>query len=207
MAIYGLIADIHGNMDNLSKAITILEGKKADKILHLGDVIGGFNFPNQVIELLCGKGIEGISGQHDLTELKYPSIPLSPASNNYLNKLPLKIFIEKDIILAHDNPLQTTFGKGYWYHGSYIRNSEDAKRVFEGCSYRLIMVGHTHQAKVLVDNGEDILFENGGILKLDDSRRYILNPGSVGFPKDDPDSASCALYDTIKKFFEVIRFS
>ena|SRR3989344_145715 len=205
MTRYGLISDIHANLDALLCAFTVLEKSAVDTIYHLGDVAGSRNNPTLTINALIENEVEGVMGNHDLLELCYPSEPLSDPAKEYLARLPQTI--EKDgLLFIHENPLENVkFGHGYWIKGSYIRNGEDAKRVFEGTTVRIMIVGHTHLASAFSNASEEHFFREDGKIQLDPKKRYILNPGSVGKPRDDC-TASLGILDTDEQSFEVIRF-
>ena len=204
MTRYGLISDIHTNINSLLCAFTVLDNCAVDFLYHLGDIAGGMHNSNQTIEALIKKGVQGVMGNHDLAELCCHSEPLSPRTRDYLVNLPEKMERE-DIVFTPENPLDITFGQGYWIKGSYIRNREDAKRVFAGTTARIIVVGHTHSASAFSDQGEEYYFVEDGRIKLNSGKRYILNPGSVGRPRDGCTS-SLGILDTGKRTFEVIRF-
>jgi predicted phosphodiesterase len=205
MTRYGLISDIHSNLNSLESAIKLLSNNRVDKTFHLGDVVYGHEFPDEVVSLLIQNGIFGVKGDHDESELKYSDKPLNEKTRKYLSKLEKSIELEDGSLLIHDNPLNAEFGKGYWHLGSYIRNAEDAKRVFEDSNQRILIVGHTHIPCLLSDKGEEIFFPEGGKIILKADYRYILNPGSVGAPRDYK-KPGFGIYDTEENSFEVIRF-
>ena len=204
MTRYGLLSDIHANVNSLLCAFAVLEKCAIDTIYHLGDIAGGRDSPNQTVDVLIKKGVEGVMGNHDLVELFFPTEPWCDSAREYLAKLPRRMQRE-GILFTHENPLDVKFGQGYWIRGSYIRNGEDAKRVFEGTVGRIMAVGHTHLASVFSDHEEEYFLREDGKINLDQGKRYILNPGSVGRPRD-ADTSSVGILDTERQTFEVIRF-
>jgi len=100
MTRYGLISDIHTNINSLLCAFTVLDNCAVDFLYHLGDIAGGMHNSNQTIEALIKKGVQGVMGNHDLAELCCHSEPLSPRTRDYLVNLPEKMERE-DIVFTH----------------------------------------------------------------------------------------------------------
>jgi len=204
---YGLFSDVHSNAKSLCRALTILK-PRVDKIFHLGDIIGGVagNSENSelAINILKSNGIEGVGGYHD-EEWEIERENLSESAREFLTRLPKMISLNGGTILTHANPVPLYSQGGPWIAGGYIQKMPDAKKVFDGCKHKTMLIGHTHIASAFSDSGEQHLFKEGGKIELDPSKRYILNPGSVGEPRDGS-FFSVAIYDPGARTFEVIRY-
>jgi predicted phosphodiesterase len=64
---YALISDIHANLPALEAALADIERRAPDATYHLGDLVGYAPWPNQVVELIRSRNIEGIAGNYDST--------------------------------------------------------------------------------------------------------------------------------------------
>jgi len=201
----GIIADIHGFLRNLESGIRMLEKEGVDRILHLGDVADELHSGEEVIKLLMQKNIQGVKGGHDDIEAIDPMHPLSDASLDYLSSLPKEMHLTPEVMLVHDNPIEPLLSRKPFVIGSYIRNIKDAERVFEKCKERIFLVGHTHEPFAFSNKGDEITFKCSKIIELDPSKRYILNPGSIGTPRDS-DYFSFGIYDHENQLFKVLRF-
>jgi len=172
-----LIADIHSNLEAFEAVLEKLEGYR---ILCLGDLVGYGANPNEVIELVRDKRIKCIMGNHDYavatgdySELSPKAVIAAKWTRNVLKKenldflstLPLTIRLEegKKILLAHATPEEPIFG-------DYIHPDTDPfKFLYYATEYEedTICLGHLHVPYVYK--------------RLE---KIILNPGSVGQPRD-----------------------
>lgn len=203
MTKYGIISDIHCNFEPLCNSIKLLKKMKVDSILHLGDVVDmvfGYGDPDPVARLMSDEGIVGIRGNHDEHDIPKILETVSVQAREYLSRLPKKLLLKKNNLvygtLIH-SPLPDY---------EYLENIEMAQPAFQaqnGC--RLLLAGHTHIPVAFSDKGEEINLTQGGKIRLLPDRKYILNPGSIGMPRDISLS-SFGILDTSEQTFEVVRF-
>jgi predicted phosphodiesterase len=199
---YGLISDIHADFARLQTAIQALKEKDISQLICLGDIVEP-DRSNGCIDLIKQENAVSLLGYHDhLAVLCNTS--LSEAEREYLESLPEEMQIE-NMFATHINPLQKARdGKGMWSNGGYINEQYHADAVFEGCSHQIILVGHTHVPKIFWKDGSQE-FSESGEFELKPGERYIINPGAVGYSRDSNPSVSCAVLDTGKYLFEVLR--
>lgn len=187
----GLISDIHANAPALRVVLDGLADKDVDRILCAGDVVGYYPFPNEVVSLLEEHDVRSIVGNHDAAVLdETPSRfsinakraadwtrrELTPESNEFLESLPL-VFEEtidgRDIYMVHGSPEDPL--------NEYIWEDEVDERAldywFEDHPDFLIL-GHTHRPFVK---------------KVGSTT--VLNPGSVGQPRDKNPRSAFAIVD------------
>ncbi|MBF0412018.1 MAG: ADP-ribosylglycohydrolase family protein [Desulfamplus sp.] len=181
--IIGVISDIHGNYQNLLKAVNFLEHSGC-MIFCLGDVASEDGEANNAcIQLLYTKNIKTVIGQHDDTSLKIRPEELEESSLKYIKSMNI-IEMFGNTLFVHDNPLKKArAGEGMWKKGSYINTLSEAQVVFDSFNFndleiKYIFFGHTHIPKIF-KHGMDVLFEFGKPLKLTDGR-YLINPGRIG---------------------------
>lgn len=212
---YGIISDIHGNLEALRACLRELGG--VDAMLCLGDIVGYGPNPNECVEAIRAlPNLHCVVGNHDLAAIgKYETDwfnfyareaimwtqeELGDANAHFLASLPAKVTLP-GVILAHGSlpdPME------------YLMSETEARGTFEAMSERLCLVGHTHVAECYWQEthsgaiGHESLVE-GGTVELMLGRRYIVNPGGVGQPRDGNPHASCGLYDVEADTVEVRR--
>ncbi len=202
----GVMSDIHGNYPALESILNAARKAEVERWLILGDLVGYYYWPSKCIHLLRRIDAEIIAGNHDrmtydaskdtqlLEQLtlkygsgsKYALVQMTLDELEWLHGLPehreLKLG-DKDILLCHGSP---------WGMDEYVY--PDAPREtwlkFGGFGYDLIFFGHSHHAT------------NVKILGT-----QIINPGSVGQPRDRKGGAQWVIWDTHEDSFEFRRES
>jgi len=208
----GILSDIHGNFHALREVEKKLREKGVDQIWCLGDIVGYGAFPNECVEwvrencsvALLGNHELGVLGYYDLNLLNdYAAISLTwsrerlkPENLDYLRTLSIQ-HLTNCCQLVHDTPENPGSMK-------YILTKEDAyygllKQVRDICFF-----GHTHVPAAYRLWGPEvdrvsitpIYFKAG---------RYLINPGSVGQPRDRDPRASFGIADFEEKSFNLYR--
>lgn len=211
---YAIISDIHSNLEALNAVLSKISELNADEILCLGDIVGYNANPNECIDIVRRAGIRCIMGNHDsrasgleepdnFTPLAKEAVlwtrdRLTEDNKGFLRGLPRELTMEGFII----------------FHGSigdtdrYIIDERDASDNFqllenlEG-DVRLGFYGHTHVRVALSLQRGKVFLEPDEELKIAPWKRYLINPGSVGQPRDRDPSASFLIYDD---FNEKVNF-
>ena len=207
-----VISDIHGNWEALTTVEKAIEKCGVDEIWCLGDIVGYGPDPSRCIEWVREKCSIVIAGNHDWAVTGKESIEyfnpwakeavlkirnmLSAEEIDYLNNLPLT-YKKDNILLVHGSPLKPQ----EWF---YIFDEWDAKAAFEATEEWIIFVGHSHIPGCFSYKGNEIK-EHCFPLKLKDTERYIINPGSVGQPRDGDPRASFGILDLKDMIFEICR--
>lgn len=204
---YLLISDIHSNLPALEAVLA--DAPSGLPIWCLGDLVGYGPNPNECMELLCGMGVKCIMGNHDWAAIDKTSIEdfnaeakaavlwtqsqLKSENLNHLKKLPISM-TEGQYTLVHGSPR-----KPVW---EYILHPSTASLNFAYFNTTYCLVGHTHVPvifRMTNENGKpgcevEQLIETG-VYPLGEERA-IVNPGSVGQPRDGDARASYAILDT-----------
>lgn len=206
MAKIALLSDIHGNLTALEAVIEQLKPEQPDIWLCLGDIVGYGGQPAACIELIRELGMVCVKGNHDagvtgelsikhfrnpnrrLIELTRDKL-LSKDQIEWLKKLPL-IREGGDWVAAHASPVEPEKWK-------YLESAFTARAVLEQQEQRLCFIGHTHKS-VLVST-------KFGIREYDPSNKFLINPGSVGQPRDGDYRASCMMVDIDSDYLKPIR--
>lgn len=215
---YLIVSDIHAN---LAAFKTVLEDAKDryDKIWCLGDLVGYGPDPNECIELLAELDHVCIVGNHDWAVLDKLDIDdfnpdarhvslwtrdvLTESNYQFLEKLPIAKVEEEIFTLVHGSPRHPIW--------EYILYPTVAQVNFQHFSTRYCLVGHTHSPTIFYMPNEsdgmcqtETLSANNGPVTLD-HHRLILNPGSVGQPRDGDPRTSYGILDLEDLTFEYRR--
>jgi predicted phosphodiesterase len=206
-----VISDIHANLAAFETVLADSEGEW-DKIWCLGDVIGYGPDPNECVALLREQEHLSLSGNHDWAVLgrldresfnedaqvaiSWTQRVLTDESQHFLEELP-SLTVEEPFTLAHASPRQPVW--------EYILEGVTAAANFGHFDTRYCLVGHTH-APVIYEQGEHSPAEAvepvyGEPIALNDVR-LIVNPGSVGQPRDYDPRAAYAILDADKLTWE-----
>lgn len=203
---YAILADIHSNLVAFKAVLHDLEKRGGfDKIWCLGDVVGYGPEPGACIELLKQLNYICIAGNHDraivgLIDIldfnedaaqanQWTAEQLTEEQKEYLKSLPLK-HIEGDFSMFHGSPREPVW--------EYLLSTSLAKANLEYFDTPFCLVGHSHVPLVFKYTNDNI-----NLNRLDDGttipigeHRLIINPGSVGQPRNFDPRASYALYDS-----------
>ncbi|MFH1769102.1 MAG: metallophosphoesterase family protein [Parcubacteria group bacterium] len=206
----GIISDIHGEIENLHNALSLLQDIEC-KIVCLGDLVSEDSSDNdQCINLIKEKNITTVIGQHDDTCIKVNSPPISDSSCSFLKSLP--VFLELDnIYLVHDNPLERARkGQGMWKSGNYIKSFLEAEVVFEELNStqvktQFFLIGHTHVPKIFSSKNGEINYSFNEPVQLENDNKYIINPGRLGGVDRESMGVTCAFLDTDNYLVRIFR--
>jgi putative phosphoesterase len=193
----GLISDVHSNVVALEAVLSKMDALGVEKILHAGDIVGYNPYPNETIELFKKREILSIRGNHEralLTgdmpnfnwhaacALQWTSNTISRENRDYISKLK-----DTEAVLLGDTWI-------FLVHGSpndpdeYVYPEDVEPRLLIMTSSDILVLGHTH-----------IQF------KKEFKEGIIVNPGSVGQPRDQDPASAFAILDTDTKRVELKR--
>lgn len=200
-----VVSDIHSNLEALTAVIDDADSSGGfDEVWSLGDLVGYGPDPAAVIDLLRRHDARCVAGNHDLAvsgriglewfndyaaeAARWTAGQLGKAESEYLGGLPLRMEMH-GFTAVHGSPRDPVW--------EYVVNSAAALAAFEGIETRLCLVGHSHVPFVCrLENGAPAFrLATTGPVELGDGRA-IVNPGSVGQPRDGDPRASYAVYDS-----------
>jgi len=209
---YLILSDIHANREALEAVLADAASRSWDRALLLGDVIGYGADPDAVIDMLRELA------PHQLVRGNHDKVACGIASGEYFNPLAFASATWTRCTIREDNrqwleempqgPMEARDAPGVVLsHGSpldeeeYILGQEDARHTFDEAPFTRCLFGHTHYPVVigLRDGGLEIASPpspEGGEIDLQAGRRYLINPGSIGQPRDGNPWASYVLLDT-----------
>jgi len=210
-----VVSDIHANLAAFSAVLQATRDER-DLVLCLGDLVGYGPDPNEVVALVQESCTLTLAGNHDLaacgkldwadfstharTAMEWTRSVLSPDSLAVLDRLkPIETY--EDLLLSHGSPENPVW--------RYIFSADDARTAFSARDFRRCFFGHTHVPSAFALSGSACrpsYGEASAVVETDaPGLRVLLNPGSVGFPRDAEDAhgADCraaaaryALFDT-----------
>jgi len=199
-----VISDIHGNLAALEAVLAAVDADAPDELWCLGDLVGYGPRPSECCELvaaraqicLCGNHDLAVRGTLDLFEFSGDAAAaaawtrevLSPQARTYLDSLE-SAGEREGVALYHGSARDPVW--------EYVLSDEAAAATLALTDAALVLVGHSHAA-LQVALGERVhegaLAPAGTELELSGARR-LLNPGSVGQPRDGDVRAAWLLLD------------
>ncbi len=218
-----LLSDIHSNLEALEACLSAAPAY--DLVVNLGDIVGYGASPNEVIERSRALGKFFVRGNHDkaaagLIELKdfnpiaglaalWTRDRLLPENLEWLRALPegpIEIDGLTDVQFVHGSPMD---------EDEYLVTVQDALPPLLASSRALTFFGHTHLQGSFWTNhsGSDVfhpLYNTVGQresceLAVKEGPRYLVNPGSVGQPRDGDWRAAFALFDSEARMVTFFR--
>lgn len=208
-----ILSDVHSNWDALQAVLRHVRRKRYDRVVFLGDAVGYGASPNAVLNWLRGLGPVAtiVRGNHDrvcsgLDSGDYFNRYAREASTWTLDRLEgrnlefLRLFPEGPIEISPDAAI---------CHGSsfdedaYIFSVYDAQQAFSSLPHRVTFFGHTHVPTLFSLQSEHgqktlkarLLSGRRTVIDLEPGTRYLINPGSVGQPRDRDPRAAYAIFD------------
>lgn len=210
---YAILSDVHGNLEALRAVLDDAAGR-ADAVLCLGDAVGYGADPAACVELLATRARGFVAGNHEYgvadrldlawfnrwarAAAEWTRERLDDDHRAWLATLPLTLEIG-DATLVHASPAQPD----EW---DYLVTAEDGWGAFAHFATRWCFVGHSHVPGVwsLGSSGPDYEPAPGGVVS-ERGRRYIVNVGSVGQPRDRDPRAAYGLWDVEAGRVEIRR--
>ena len=210
---YLILSDIHANWEGL-EAVTAHAAGKYDQVLCCGDLIGYGADPNAVTEWVRDHVPAVVRGNHDKASVglddlewfnpvaRYAALwtqrQLTPENVEYVRGLPRGPLVIDGIQMVHGSPLD---------EDEYMLGPSDAAQVFEYLDTPLTSFGHTHLQGGFILNQDRIETidrtpdgEERRTFDLHPDCTYLINPGSVGQPRDGDPRTAYVLYDSDERY-------
>ncbi len=192
------ISDIHGNWEALETVLKEIDKMKIQTVFCVGDIVGYNANPNECVEELRKRKIQSVMGNHDYAianlnttwfntyaaqAIWWTVENLKNENSKFIKSLPEKIEMKlKDykMLIVHGSPKNPIW--------EYIYPIDVDNEFVKDLDYDIIVMGHTHVPFVK---------------KI--ANKLVLNPGSVGQPRDSDPKASFAVLDADKFSAKIIR--
>ncbi len=214
-----ILSDIHANLHALKVVLRYAHRRAVDRFVFLGDLVGYGAQPNQVLDQIQPlKPRVIVRGNHDRA-CAFPnaddcfSLParmaaawtrerLSRDHVRFLQELPSGLqWVGTDYQIAHGSPLD---------EDAYLLHPQDALQAFDGFTGQLCFFGHTHlPGGYMLDERANMLawvvLRPGEWFHLRKGCRYLINPGSVGQPRDRDPRLSFITFDAKRRRLKLHR--
>ena len=209
---YGILGDIHANMDALAVVLEEMQKQGVEKHISVGDLVGYGAEPNEVIETLRKVDTVVVAGNHDHAAIGRLNIDffntyaresaiwtrktLGEGEKEYLGKLPWTENVN-DFSVVHS----TLYAPELF---EYIQTSYDAHLSFEQQTTRLSFIGHSH-VPVNFTKRRSVTFNTATEIRIEDNAQTMINVGSIGQPRDENPKAVCCIYDSDERLVRITR--
>lgn len=213
--LFGIIADLHANLEATLAVFNELDKIGPDGLVCLGDLAGYNANPNEVIDVVRERQMPVVMGNHDavacgLEESWFFNSKAAKAVNwhnkclrkdnkEWLATAQKQVQFHQDCLAVHGSPGN---------RDDYIMDWLDAMRQVEFMNHTSTMVcffGHSHRASLFSERGNTFQMGSSAPYSLNSGNRYLINPGSVGQPRDRDPRAAFGLFDADAMTFEFRR--
>ncbi len=210
---YGIFSDIHSNLEAFNKAIYSLKKQNIDKLICLGDIVGYGANPKECLEIISKLKPEVIAGNHDWANVDkfnlgffnwhakeaiiWTKRKINKDNWRYLRSLPL-MYQENNFCCVHaslDSPREF----------NYVITAKQAEKNFFLLKAKICFIGHSHFSEAFSFNRGEIKHLLQKKIDIEKNKKYIVNVGSIGQPRDGDPRLSFCIYDTKKKLVEYKR--
>ncbi len=208
---YAILSDIHANLEALDRVIQDAQAQGVEQFICLGDVVGYGPQPAPAVArvravcavTLAGNHDDAVSGRNPadaFIDLAGDAIArhreaLSADDLAWLKTRPWTCELAGGAVCAHGDLCDPA--KFY-----YIEDEADAAANFKASAARLIFVGHTHTPEIFLTGHSGTVYQiEPQDFTLEDGKRYIVNPGSVGYPREAHGQcfSSYVIYDSTEE--------
>ncbi len=216
---YLVLTDIHANLEGLDACLADAAKHGYDRTLVLGDIVGYGPDPNAVIDRIRElKPAAIVRGNHDKVAMGLNQAEgfhaaaraaatwmletLTPANREWLVALPMgPVIVEQGLEICHGAPFD---------EDAYIFDELDARQAFDAATEAVSFYGHTHFAVAfrILGDALDVVgpsLDGDTTLLLDPAAKYLVNPGSVGQPRDGDPRAGYVVYNTDTQRVDMLR--
>jgi putative phosphoesterase len=212
-----VISDIHSNLPALEGFFEFIKGLDVEKIVCLGDLVGYNPWPNECVEMVRENDIPTIMGNHDRVAagieepdhfnlaarraILWTRESLSVDNRDWLFNLPERLLVNNQIVLVHGSPSDPN---------EYIFSADSAifniEYMTEQFGVSICFFGHTHVVAAYSLKSNELSFLEGNAINVEDRVQYLINPGSIGQPRDSDPRAAFLIFDEEEKRAEFYRF-
>ncbi len=210
--LFAILGDIHGNWEALSAVVEDASAQGATQFVSVGDVVGYNANPAECLHRLRELNTVGVMGNHDYycshddcirdfhplaaNVVDWTRSRLSPEDVAYLRGLKLVRVIHGFTVVHSTLDMPQKWG--------YVFDELEAESNFNYQTTAVCFYGHTHQP-VIFEKAGRVVRCNGNQTAITLGKKYFINVGSVGQPRDGDPRASYALYNVATRRVELRR--
>ncbi len=218
-----VISDIHANLEALRAVLDHIDAQNVDRIICLGDILGYGPSPVECVDLVAERCEWSLMGNHDFGVLYEPTNfnvaaeqaaywsreqfdlesdnGMSAKRWEFLSRLRVRV-LDDDFLCVHGTPRRPI--NEYLFPEDALNSPVKMQQIFELVD-KYALVGHTHVPGVFTDEPDFYPPDDlDGVYKLEGEDKAIINPGSVGQPRDlDPRASYIIIEDDCVRFFRL----
>lgn len=213
---YAFVSDIHGNLQAWQQVWASVAAEQVDGVICLGDIIGYGPRPAETLASVISKVNFCVIGNHDAviagledplrfnTEaqkiISWSTERLDENAINYFSKMPYELDLDTEheiIRCVHGSPFEPEM---FWY----VSNEDEARLAWDSTDAKIIFIGHSHVPGYFTLSSDDAIEYREGnnlLYPIEEGKRYIINAGSVGLPRDGDRRAAYCIYDSENRNF------
>ena len=211
-----ILGDIHSNLAALKVVLEKVDELAIKRILFVGDLVGYNASPAESIYLFQQRYFVGISGNHDryvtgqemrdvrettIEAIEYTRKAIGTTGVDFLRQLPDTRMVDQRYLIVHGSVLDRD---EYMLSAEIItKNMHQLRTNYTGIE--ICFFGHSHFPAVIGSGRADTRFPVTRTVKLNPLKQYMINPGSVGQPRDAVPLASFAVYDPEAASVTIVR--
>ncbi len=197
---FAILSDIHANLEALEAVLADARGHRCTHFICLGDVVGYNANPRECLDLVRKLDCPVVKGNHD------EEVTLSTSSEHFNELAERAIQWTRDTLTDPDKewlrklPLQKRVHDFTIVHATNL----DAVASFTYQRTAVCFFGHTHVPMVFVRD-QGVRQERIEHVRIEPGKKYFINAGSVGQPRDGNWHAAYCIYDVENKLVELVR--
>jgi predicted phosphodiesterase len=201
-----VLGDIHSNLAALQAVLAKIDELGIGRILFVGDLVGYNASPAECIDIFRERDFVGVSGNHDryttgqemrdvrettVGAVEYTREAIGEQGITFLRELPDKRMVDQRYMIVHGSILDRD---EYMLTADVImKNLRELRNNYAGID--ICFFGHSHFPAVIGNGKVDMKFPESRLVKLNPLKQYLINPGSVGQPRDGVPLASFGVFD------------
>jgi len=199
-------SDVHGNMRAFQAVLEVYRGERPHELLFLGDCVGYGAHPDACLDIMFNlPRARLILGNHEAALLDARErVEMNGFAAGAIG------WSERMLERRYDDAIRRRFAMRYGgrrydavhaspYHPedwNYVFSALEAEQAFFTGSFTLCFIGHTHIPALYAFGAGEMILDEDVPFRLEPGGRYIVNPGSVGQPRDGDPRAACCIFDT-----------
>ena len=210
---FAILSDIHANLEALEAVMADARERRCTHFVCLGDVVGYNANPRECIERVRELDCPVVKGNHDeeatlsasserFNELAERAIQWTRDNLTDQDKEWLRILALQKQVHGFTIVHATLDTPGQW---SYVFNTLDAAASFTYQRTAVCFFGHTHVPIVFIRGQSGVRQERKEHIRIEAGRKYFINVGSVGQPRDGNWRAAYCIYDIQSNLVELLR--
>ncbi|MBI4614835.1 MAG: metallophosphoesterase family protein [Planctomycetes bacterium] len=204
---FGILSDIHANYAALGVVLGEIDELGVDEIVCLGDVIGYYAEPRECLEVIMQRKIPAIRGNHERMVIGEINPDTKEGAVHVIEYTRAQLRNEHYTFIEQEMTNKREHGEHFlMVHGSPRHKDEyllsmqafiDNLKLLEQKwpQYKVCFHGHTHMPSVIAPGHFIQRIHEDMVVPLQEGKHYLINPGSVGQPRDGCNRASFAIYD------------